>query len=394
MKVCIIADECRGRRGYEGAVVELPASRFLLEDALQRAQVPKDGGYQLQRFIQWPGFLTRYLAVSGEKTLEEVNLLAEKVSKMDEIQLATYEGALQMRNDENIDLPISTKELINYAYNLDSFEFHPDVMGDCDLGEIAMMGGMFDIVDGLPDEAAELLDARKVGEALRRADQGAFTGSGYVFRGSDCWQEVYDGVHLPKQPEEHGMISLRLESADRNPDRRSGVWLELPASEQAVRWTLDSLGEKLLEGCAIAGIESILPSLKYQLAADEDIHKLNLLAERLAAFPDSRMLMKFKAALELECFPDINRMLDITQNLDCYDYDPGIITAADYSEYLLQEAGVDTSDPAFDRFDFTGYGERRMKQAGYVPTPYGSISRNENPFIQEFTKYSQEMAMT
>ena len=393
MQVRVIAEECRGRRGYEGAVLELPASRFLLEDALQRAQVSKDGGYQLRQFIQWPGFLARYLAACGEKTLEEVNLLAEKVSQMDEIQLGTYEGALQLRSDENIDVPISTKELINYAYNLDSFEFHPDVMEDCDLGEIAMMGGIFDIVDGLPDEVAELLDARKVGEAMRRADQGAFTGSGYVFRGDACWRGAYDGVHLPEQPEGHGMISLRLESVNKNPDRNSGVWLELPASEQEVRWTLDSLGETLLDDCVIAEAESILPSLKYQLAEDEDIDRLNLLAERLAAFPDSGTLMKYKAVLELECFPDINRMLDITQNLDCYDYDPGIITAADYSEYVLREAGVDTSDPAFDRFDFAGYGERRLKQAGYVPTPYGSVSRNEIPFIQEFTKPDQGMEM-
>ena len=393
MQVRIIADERRGKRGYEGAVVELPASRFLLEDALQRAQVSEDGGYQLGRFLQWPGFLSGYLAASGEKTLEEVNLLAKKVSQMNKIQIETYEGALQLRSDENIDLPISTKELINYAYNLDSYEFHPGVMEDCDLGEIAMMGGMFDIVDDLPDEVAELLDARKVGEAMRRADQGAFTGSGYVFRGNACWQEVYDGVHLPEQPEEHGMISLRLESVNRNPGKNGGIWLELPADEQTIQQTLASLGEPALDYCTILETKSILPSLKYQLAEDADIDRLNLLAERLEAFPDSRTMMKYKAVLELECFPDINRMLDITKNLDGYDYDLRIATTADYAEYLLREAGVDTSDPAFDRFDFDGYGERRLKQAGYVPTPYGSVSRNGIPFIQEFTKPSQGMTM-
>ena len=153
-----------------------------------------------------------------------------------------------------------------------------------------------------------------------------------------------------------------------------------------MHWALTSLGETSPDCCVIAEAKSILPSLKHQIAGDEDIGKLNTLAERLVAFPDSRTLMKYKAVLELECFPDLDRMLDITQNLDCYEYDPIISTAAGYAEYLLCEAGFDTSDPAFDRFDFEGYGERQFERNGFVPTAYGSIGRNESPFVQEFTK--------
>lgn len=393
MQVCIIAEECREKRGYEGAAIELPASRFLLEDAFQRAQVSKNGSYQIQQFIQWPGFLSRYLEASREKTLEEVNLLAKKVSQMNEIQLGTYEGALQLRNDENIDLPISTKELINYAYNLDAYEFHAGVMEDRDLGEIAMMGGMLDIVNDLPDDVAELLDARKVGEAIRYADQGAFTTSGYIFRSNTQWQEVYDGIHLPEQPEEHGLISLRLESINKNPNTNNGVWLELPADEQAIQEALTSLGEPTMDYCTIVDVKSVLPSLKYQLTEDADIDKLNLLANRLETFPSSKILMKYKAVLELECFPDINRMLDITQNLDCYTYNDRISTVAGYAEWLLCMADFDTSDPAFDQFDFAGYGERSLEREGAISTQYGVIYQNVRPFVQEFSVISPEQTM-
>ena len=394
MQVHITADGCSGKQGYEGATVELPASRYELEDALQRAQVPDGGGYELRRFLKWPEFLSRYLASSGSKTLEEASLLAAKVSRMDETQLAVYEGALQLRQDENIDTPVSMKELINYAYNLDSFEFHSGVVEDRDLGRIAMMGGMLDTIDDLPDEVADLLDERKVGEAVRYADQGAFTGSGYVFRSSGEWREMYDGVYLSEQLDAHdGILSLRLESADSDPDQDSGVWLELPADEQAVQWALDALGERSLDDCVIAESKGVLPSLKYQLAGDEDIEKLNTLAKLLAAFPDRKTKMKYKAVLELEEFPSLDRMLDITENLDCYDYDPVISTPAGYAEYLLQESGFDTSNPAFARFDFAGYGERQFERNGSVPTPYGSINRNDRPFIQEFTKTRPGMSM-
>lgn len=394
MQINITADEYRGKRGYEGANIELPAGRFELADALQRAHVPDGGGYELHRFSGCPKFFATYLILSGDKTLEELNLLAGKVAGMDEIQLGTYEGALKLRQDEDIDHPISTKELINYAYNLDSFEFHPGVTLDCDLGRIAMMGGMLDTIDDLSDEAAELLDEQKVGEALRRADQGTFTETGYVFRGSLDWQEVYDGIHLPEQPEEHGLISLRLEPVKSGSGENSGIWLELPADEQAVQRALTSLGESSLDCCAIAEADSILPSLKYQLAGDEDIDRLNTLAERLAAFPDCKTLMKYKAVLELECYPNLDRMLDITQNLDCYDFDRQIVSPTDYAVYLFEEADFDTSDPAFSGFDFAGYGKRQFENNGFVSTPYGSIAHSDVPFVQEYTKPQSGLTMT
>lgn len=393
-QVHITADKYRGKRGYEGATVELPASRFELEDALQRARVPDGGGYELHSFSGCPRFFTDYLILSGDKTLEELNLLAGKIAGMDEIQLGTYEGALKLRQDENIDTPVSIKELINYAYNLDSFEFHPGVVNDHDLGEIAMMGGMLDTIDDLSDEAAELLDEQKVGEVMRKADQGTFTKSGYVFRGSGDWQEVYDGIHLPEQPEEHSLISLRLESVSSGQGENSGVWLELPTDQHAIQWALTSLVEPSLDSCVIVEADSILPSLKYQLAGDEDIDRLNTLAERLAAFPNCKTLMKYKAVLELECYPDLDRMLDITQNLDCYDLDRQVATPAEYAEFLLQEAGFDTNDPAFSGFDFEGYGKRQFENNGFVSTPYGSIDRNGKPFVQEFTKPQPGMTMT
>lgn len=395
MRVTIAAEECNGKRGFERASVELPASRFELADALQRAHVPEGGGYEMQSFEGWPSFFPEYLDAADNKTLEEVNLLAAKMGRMDEDDLGAYEGALQLRSESDIEHPVTIKELINYAYNMDSFDFHPGVVNDLELGEIAMMGGMLDVIDDLSDEAADLLDARKVGEAMRRADQGTFIKSGYVFRSSSDWREVYDGIHLPEQLDAHdGVLSLRLESADSDPAQNSGVWLELPADEQAMRWALTSLGERSLEDCVIAEADGILPSLHGQLAGDEDIGMLNTLAERLAAFPDRKTLMKYKAVLELECYPNLDWMLDIAQNLGCYDFDTVATSYASYAEFLFHEAGIDLDDPAFASFDFKGYGKRQSEDSGYVMTEYGPISRNEEPFVPEYTAPRPGMTMT
>ncbi len=253
---------------------------------------------------------------------------------------------------------------------------------------------MLDLIQDLPDEVYELLDEEKVGAALRKSDQGVFTSQGYVYRSSKDWQEVYDGVLLPQQTDSHsGLISLRLKTMDSNPDRDEGVWLELPADEQAMHWALISLGENTFDTCYIAKAKGILPSLEYQIAGDEDIGKLNTLAERIQAFPDNRTLAKYKAVLELEVCSDLDMELDIAENLDCYDYDPVILSPEAYAEYLLQEAGFDADDPAFSGFDFRDYGERHLQRVGYVPTPYGSIARNEKPFVPEYTKPEPGMTM-
>lgn len=385
MEVMITADKYRGRRGYHGAELELPADRYAMEDALQRARVSENGGYTAVPREGWSRFLNRALFDSGEKTLEELNLLAGLVSRMDEVSLGAYEGMVKLRQEEDITHPVSIRELINAAYNVNSFEFHPGVLNDYDLGTICLQGEMLDLVSSLPDEVYELLDEEKVGAALRRGEQGTFTPSGYVYRSSKEWREVYDGTHLPEQPESHdGSIALRLEHVDHAPGTGDSVWLELPADGPAIEQAVQSLGAASLDDCAIAEVKSIVPLLQYQIAGNEDIAKLNTLAERLQAF-DRKTLVKYKAVLELEVCNDLDLELDIARNLSCYDYDTLIFSPESFAEYILREAEFDPDDPAFAGFDFKDYGERCLRDSGSVPTTYGMIARNNRPFVHEYT---------
>lgn len=391
LPVQVIAEAYMGRKGYRGAEVRLPATRYEMEDALHHAHVREDGGYELRLSGGWPEFLRSAVADMEAPGLEELNLLAYKISRMDEVQLGTYEGIVKLRQDADIDHSMSMKELINAAYNLNCFEFHPGIANDHDLGEFCMQGEMLDLISGLPDEVFELLDEEKVGAALRRSDQGTYAAGGYVLRSAPDGPEVYDGSCLSEQLDAHdGLISLRLESAGSDEGQNSGIWLELPAEEKAMQWALRSLGEASFDSCMIAEVKGILPVLEYQLAGDEDIGKMNTLAERIAGFPDSRTLMKYKAILELEACNDLDMELDIAANLNCYDYDYKIISPESYAEYLLQEAGFDTDDPAFSGFDFRGYGERRLESNGYTVTAYGAVARNDLPFVQEYTKTFQQ----
>ena len=374
-------------RYYGSTTLSLPATESAIADAKYRAQIETGSEYVVDCESGWPEFLEQVINNTDELSLEEVNLLAYQISRKDQFQIETLAGAVQLRQEENIDTPVTMKELINLAYNLDCYEYRPGVVDDQTLGNVALENDLLDTISGLPEDVLDLLDEEKVGQEMRRLDMGTFTETGYIFPNGMQHQELYDGIHLPDIPDlPKGVVSVLLSSLDK-PDE-TGVWLELPATEQEMRSVLKQLGEHSFDNCLIAG--SISTAFPYPLAGDEDVEKLNTLAQKIQAFPDQKTLEKFKAALELEIRNEIDFALDIAENLECYDFDPKMYSPAVYAEYIFKEAGIDPDDPAFAMFDFMGYGERQMQQAGHVQTAYGMILRNENPFV---SKYSQTESM-
>ena len=312
MRVLIFSNDYREKRGYQPVRLELPAGKERIADALQRAHV-KGTGYSLE-YAGWPYFLTEPLEALKDSRLEEANLLAYQIQGMDEEQLGTFEGAVALRMEEDAENPVTMKELINFTYNLGSYDYYLGVRNDTELGEICIEGEMMDFLKQLPDDVIELLDPKKVGEELRRGDQGTFTLSGYVFRNGEEFQEVYGEGPCPDVPDrESGILSVRLISLT-DPDGK-GVWMELPAGEEDMRPALDTLKADSFDCCLIAENRGL--ALPFSLAGDEDMEKLNLLAERVQEFPDNRTLAKYKAALELELCNDLDLALDIAANLDC-----------------------------------------------------------------------------
>lgn len=90
-----------------------------------------------------------------------MNVLAWKVSRMDETQLETLEGAVKLRMEEDCENPVSIRELINLSYNLDCYDYYYGITDDVQLGEVCLEGDMLDLLDGLPEEVLELIDLRK-----------------------------------------------------------------------------------------------------------------------------------------------------------------------------------------------------------------------------------------
>lgn len=354
LDVAIYSEAYFPERSYQGAKLRLPAEPAFLKDAKMRAFIHENEPYRIELLGNWPSFLKNILEKAASVTLEEVNVLACLVTHMDSSQIETYEAAIQMRQEENIDVLVGIKELLNLCYNLECFKFLRGIIDDRKLGEFYLEEDRLEWIHMLEVDIRELLDPQRVGMDQRKEEMGIFTSKGYVFENALSYQDIYDGIHLPDiDGVAGGIFSLRLVGSQ-YPEEQ-GTWLELPTTDLGFQWALNRLNERTFDDCIIT--ESISTVHGLSVKQTDDIETLNELARQLQEFPDDRTLCKFKAALELEQCDSLEQALRIAENLDCYSYDPQMYSMASYARYLFRELEFNIDDPAFATLASSFYDE-------------------------------------
>ena len=370
LDVAIYSEAYFPERSYQGAKLRLPAEPAFLKDAKMRAFIHENEPYRIELLGNWPSFLKNILEKAASVTLEEVNVLACLVTHMDSSQIETYEAAIQMRQEENIDVLVGIKELLNLCYNLECFKFLRGIIDDRKLGEFYLEEDRLEWIHMLEVDIRELLDPQRVGMDQRKEEMGIFTSKGYVFENALSYQDIYDGIHLPDiDGVAGGIFSLRLVGSQ-YPEEQ-GTWLELPTTDLGFQWALNRLNERTFDDCIIT--ESISTVHGLSVKQTDDIETLNELARQLQEFPDDRTLCKFKAALELEQwdYETIKKSLTVyvrnaQENIDFLASCPHEIRedlALVYGFHVLvdgEKAGSAIIN--YDRLRWLGVSEEQLKQ--------------------------------
>lgn len=379
MQVRIVAVQYFDDPSYQGSVLYLPASQEAMRDVFQRAHIKEGEPYFMEADGNWPGFL-RPILERRNLSLEEVNLLAYKMTQMSEQQKDQYEGILKLLPEKNM------KQVINALYNLEQFEFLPGIVCDDDIGEMTIDNELDPLLKDLPGEIYPLLDTEKVGAYVREKEPGVFTSKGYCYRVSDQWQEVYDGKQIPEQMEEHRhMFSLHFAPEKESAGLNGDVWLKLPCNRSAQKQPLELLGEVAFEDCSILEVRSIVPLFEYSLSKELDVELLNQLAKELEALSEKELL-KYKAIVEFECCSSVEQATELVHQLNQYELDTKQVTFSAYGRECLEVQGADLNSEAFRRFDFETYGKDQCIKTGKALTSYGLVFRDfplEEEQIQE-----------
>ena len=136
----------------------------------------------------------------------------------------------------------------------------------------------------------------------------------------------------------------------------------------------------------ISDYEFHIPNL-YDLCGEyESLSELNYLAGKLITLNENTEF--WQAVFDLgECADSVKDLINLTENLDCFDFLPGILDEYDLGYYWAEKSGCyDTSrmGPLADYIDYYGFGEDIYMSETGAFTDTGYIHMDSSSFIEVY----------
>lgn len=208
------------------------------------------------------------------------------------------------------------------------------------------------------------LDGYETALLLIDSGAGQVTPYGVVYDNGMKLETLYDGRHFSGYLYEPPVLALEATSIH---GKVTGV-LCLPASDQQLqrlrlraevdspdtwlRVSMDELPEKVAE------------ALDLEHLSGDDIPALNRLCRAIGPMREADM-EKLNAVVLLADTSGIYPLCQLAENLDQFDFVPGIHTPEEYGKYIIRESGHFEYDENLEGFyDYRLYGEQRIKEEG------------------------------
>lgn len=179
------------------------------------------------------------------------------------------------------------------------------------------------------------------------------------------------------------VFSIQLSNHTTQPDGKTGVWLDLPATAEQVQAAMGQIGvtqdnpwDYFISG--FSSPEGRHLAIPHDMALASGVNELNFLAARLEKLNDYE-IGTLNAALQQKNteMRTIWRMIDYADNLDYYVNLPDIHTVAALGDYYLNRSGmVDMPDAWKPAIDTSALGKHiaGLEQGAF--TEYGYIVRS------------------
>ena len=164
--------------------------------------------------------------------------------------------------------------------------------------------------------------------------------------------------------------------------------LRFPASTEEVQAVLSKIGVDGIryEEVFIADYETNVAGLRNHLGEGESIDELNYLASLLDGL-DNGQKAKYEAALSLgEYTGSVKDLINLTQNLDCFEFYPGVKDEEELGRmYILEFEALTVPEHLIDYIDYEAYGrDVRINEGGHF-APGGYVFDNQSKFIEHYT---------
>ena len=185
-----------------GEWVHFPTTEEEMNEVFERIGIGSKGEFG-QVYEEW--FITDYDCsihgvsnLLGEyENLDKLNYLAARLDEMSRSELEHFVAIMDSGCDEVNDLD----DLINLTYNLDNYDFIPDIKDYDDLGRYYFFEGGYNI-DNKFGSFVDYIDFERYGEDCAINEGGTLTDAGYIRPTGDSWNRYFDGT-LEDIPDEY-----------------------------------------------------------------------------------------------------------------------------------------------------------------------------------------------
>lgn len=167
-----------------------------------------------------------------------------------------------------------------------------------------------------------------------------------------------------------------------------GEYLKFPTTTEEVQALLKHIGIDGVryEEIFITDYDGDMPELYSGFGEYESIDELNYLASLLSEM-DQSDLEKFEAVLDTgEHSGSVKELINLTQNLDCFEFYSGIISEEELGRMYIQEFdAIPIPEHLIDYIDYEAYGRDVRINEGGSFSGNGYVFDNNSSFIEHYS---------
>ena len=379
------------------AKLDLPATPWELWDAMEKVRLKDDAALYME-IDDYYAF--EYLAPHlGELdiSLMELNDLAARLSALDEVQDAVFDGLLRMEVQKKIDTNggiITMQDMRDLAVSTKTDCYHVvDAADDAALGRFYAENDFIPELEDVSDTVFKMLDFAGIGRMMRQGENGVFVGSLYVLRDGELTAAPPCAKDLPEKPGYLYRVTLGLRPGLN--DTRT-VTLELLATEAELSAAQEQLGTLKWENAVVLDYDGVIPNVADFADLPMEMNVFNSFSEAVRDIPfPERQLPKLKALLEQFEVKDIGTAMLLVEHLEDYILTPKLSSpqeaALDQLCFIMNREEAVRLIPYVNLFN---YGETVIHADNAALTSYGLLHRADYEPMLSPIQQKQEKEMT
>ena len=310
--------------------------------------------------------------------VDELDWLGKQLESFDRYELLQFNAAVERFGlsaaDELIDLSFCAREVTVVS----------------DFNDLELVGKRHYLtVHGACDsEELENLDGKETALALISGQPGYVTQYGVVYDNSIKLEQAYDRKHLPPiWMAENCILELKIRATGED-DPKKQEWVQLPTSQIKLERAMRRAGIASCSEMQMLVSDSRFPD-EVDCTLDVEhgsLFELNRLCQICSNFKEQDFV-KLGAVCQMAKPECAANLLQLAENLDQFDFAPGVHTPEEYGRYMIQKSGHFEYDENLDEFyNYGDYGVQRMLQEDGVFVDRGYVSYHGTLTLDELMR--------